>query len=546
MIREQLIDALTQAASAEGLDIPAEIGLEQPANREHGDWSSNLALATSKQAGTNPRELAGRLVERLEAQNIAHVRSIEIAGPGFVNVHLAETWLHDVLAEVIELGPKRFLRNASGGGRSINVEFVSANPTGPLHAGHGRGAVFGDALAELLTWNGWNVTRETYINDRGVQMQTYAASLAARAAGEEPPVDGYQGQYVIDWAAEMPPGVDALQWGQAHAMEDQREVLGALGIEFDVWFSEKTLVENGSIERALGTLRDRDMVFDDDGAVWLRSTDFGDDKDRVLVKSDGEFTYLTPDIAYHDDKFRRSEELVNVWGADHHGYVARMKAAMGALGHESEALDVQITQLVKLMRDGEEVRLSKRSGDIVELRDVVDEVGADATRFTYLLQSIDSQQTFDLAVAASQAMDNPVFTTQYAHARLCQIAKRAVEQGVERRPLADVDLSLLVHDREIELLRTLFAGPAMVELAGRERAPHRVVGWVRELAASVHSFYQNKECYVVGDSVSPELTQARLWLVESARIGLAAGLSLVGVSAPEQMWADELDTSEEE
>lgn len=541
MIQQELRAALASAAAAEGLVAPDEIGLEQPANRDHGDWSSNLALATSKQASTNPRELAQRLIARLEAQQIPHVESIEVAGPGFLNFHLDDSWLHDVLREVIAQGVDRFGVNDLGAGRSVNVEFISANPTGPLHAGHGRGAIYGDALASLLEWSGYAVTRECYLNDRGVQMQTFADSLRARKVGQAPPEDGYQGQYIIDWANEMPDDADALEWGYARALLDQKEVLAMLGIEFDVWFSERSLVENGELDAALSRLTERHMVFDDGGAKWLRSTEFGDDKDRVLVKTDGSYTYLTPDIAYHANKFGRADELVNVWGADHHGYVARMKAAMAALGNDPDMLDVQITQMVKLMRDGEEVKLSKRSGDIVELRDVVDEVGADAARFTYLLQSIDSQQTFDLALAVSQAKDNPVFVTQYAHARISRVQEKVTEAGIVRQPLADVDLSVLTHEREVEILRVLFSGVDLIELAARERAPHRVVGWVRELASAVHSFYQHPDCYVIGDGVSPDLTQARLWLIEAARIGLAATLGRLGISAPQSMWSDDLE-----
>ena len=543
MIQQLLRDALAEAAEAEGLTVPSEIGLEQPANRDHGDWSSNLALATSKQAGTNPRELAGRLIARLESQNVAHVDSIEVAGPGFINFRLHNTWLVDVLRNVVADGVENFGSSAVNAGKSINVEFVSANPTGPLHAGHGRGAVYGDALAALLEWTGYDVTRECYLNDRGVQMQVFGHSLAARKAGEQPEEAGYMGQYIIDWAEEMPDGVDPIEWGYARALQDQKDVLATLGIEFDVWFSERSLVSDGKLEASLNVLKERGMIFEDGGATWLRSTDFGDDKDRVLVKSDGSYTYLTPDIAYHHDKFSRAEELVNVWGADHHGYVPRMKAAMEMLGNERDNLDVQITQMVKLMRDGQEVKLSKRTGEIELLSDLVAEVGADATRFTYLLQSIDSQQTFDLALAVSQAKDNPVFATQYAHARIRRVQVKAEEAGVERKPLDEVDLTVLVHEREIELLRVLFRGPEVVEIAARERAPHRVVGWVRDLASAVHSFYQNKECYVVGDGVSPELTQARLWLIEAARIGLAATLGRLGVSAPESMWSHEAEAA---
>lgn len=547
MIQEQLRTALAAALHAEGIDGIEEIGLEQPANRDHGDWSSNVALATAKRAASNPRDLAERLAERLRASDIEHVEAVEIAGPGFLNFVLGDTWLHDVLREVIEGGPNGYGRNESGAGTTVNVEFVSANPTGPLHAGHGRGAIYGDALASLLAWNGYEVVRETYINDRGVQMETYAKSLQARAKGQEPPEDGYRGQYITDWAGEIPDALDRddlvaiREWGYERARRDQEEVLAQLGIEFDIWFSERSLLDDGRVDDALATLKGREMIFEEEGAVWLRSTNFGDSKDRVLVKSDGDYTYLTPDIAYHAVKFGRSDELINVWGADHHGYIQRMKAAMAGLGEDADKLDVQVTQLVKLMRGGEEVRMGKRSGEMVELRDVLDEVGPDATRFTYLLQSIDSQQTFDLEAAASQAMDNPVFYTQYAHARIRSIQTKAAEAGIERVDIDSADISLLVHDRELEVLRQLFAGPEVIEIAGRERAPHRAVQWVRDLAAAIHGFYH--DCYVMGEGVSPELTQARLWLVEAARVGLSSGLALLGVSAPESMWLE--DTGDE-
>ena len=543
MIDVQLRSALARAGEAEGLTVPDTVGLEQPANRDHGDWSSNLALATSKQVGGNPRDLAARLVERLETLNIDHVASIDIAGPGFINFRLEPNWLHDVLREVVAGDIAGFGASDANVGQTINVEFVSANPTGPLHAGHGRGAVYGDALARLFEWTGYDVTREFYINDRGVQMQTFGASLAARHEGREPDEGGYMGDYITEWAQEMPDGVDPVEWGYARALRDQKEVLAMLNIVFDVWFSERSLVSDGKLDAALDRLREREMIYDEEEATWLRTTDFGDDKDRVLVKSDGQYTYLTPDIAYHDDKFKRASELVNVWGADHHGYIPRMKAAMEALGHNPGDLDVQVTQMVKLMRDGKEVKLAKRTGDIELLRDLVDEVGVDAARFTYLLHSIDSQQTFDLALAASQVSDNPIFNTQYAHARIRRVQTRVEEEGVERLALDEVDLGLLNHPRELEILRVLFSISDTVEIAARERSPHRVVGWVRELASAVHSFYQNKDCYVIGDGVPAEVTQARLWLIEAARIGLAASLGRLGVSAPESMWSEEAEAA---
>ncbi len=533
MIRDSLATALRAALTEAGVEPPVEIHLERPGRREHGDWSSNVAMATAKASGRVPRELAGELVERLTAAPPAHVDRVEIAGPGFVNFHLRGTWLHDVLTDVLAGGEEGYARLDAGGGMKVNVEFVSANPNGPLHAGHGRGAAFGDSLARILSRCGYDVTRECYLNDRGLQMQNYAASLAARKAGEEPPEDGYKGEYVTEWAQEMPDDADPLEWGYERALRDQREVLEAFHVTFDVWFSERGLVASGAMDAALAELRERGVAFDEDGAVWLRSTDFGDDKDRPLVRSNGEPTYLLPDIAYHRDKFERGFSLlVDVWGADHHGYIARMRAAIAALGHDPSELEVPVVQMVRLERGGETVKLGKRSGEIVELRDLIDEVGADVARLTYLLQSIDSPQTIDLDLITSQSNENPVFYVQYANARIHSIGRKAAEAGIERAPLASADLSLLVHDRELDLLRKLDELPEVLALACADRAPHKVTTWVRELADRFHGFYH--DCYVIGD-VPAELTQARLWLVEGARIGLAIGLDLLGVSAPEAM-----------
>jgi arginyl-tRNA synthetase len=536
VIRDQLVDALRATLVALEVEpLPETVNLERPARREHGDWSSNVALAAAKKAGRNPRELAQAVADRLNdpAHRPPHVTAVEIAGPGFVNFRLADSWLHDVLTTVVRGGPGDYGRHRVGTGTTVNVEWVSANPTGPLHVGHGRNAAYGDSLVRLLERCGFSVTREFYLNDRGTQMQHYVESLLARKKGEQPPDDGYHGQYVIDWAAEMPDDADPLEWGEQRAIRDHQDVLGQLHIHFDVWFSERSLVASGKVEEALADLRARDMAYDDDGAVWLRSTAFGDDKDRVLIKSDGEFTYLLPDIAYHRDKFSRADRLVDVWGADHHGYVPRMKAAVQALGHAPDDLQVHLTQLVKLLRGGEEVRMSKRTGEIIELRDVIDEVGPDAARLTFLLQSVDTSQNFDLEVVKSQAMDNPVFYVQMAHARIRSMKRKADEVGVERRPLDAVDLSLLSHERELGVLRALSELPDVVLTAMQDAAPHRISTWVRELAGAFHGFYH--DCYVISDQTPPELTQARLWLVEAAEIGLAIGLDLLGVSAPESM-----------
>ena len=534
MIRDDLTAGLRSALVAAGVEPPPAIGLERPARREHGDWSSNVAMATAKAAGRNPRELAQQLVEQLSSSPPPHVTKVELAGPGFVNFHLDDGWLHDVLSDVVTAGVDGWARPALGGGRKVNVEFVSANPTGPVHAGHARGACYGDSLARLFERCGHQVEREFYINDRGTQMANFGLSIAARAAGEEPPADGYHGEYITEWAAEMPAGADPTEYGYQRALAEQRADLRELGIEYDTWFSERTLVDSGAMEATLNDLRARGAVYDADGAIWLRTTEFGDDKDRVLVKSDGEPTYLLPDVAYHRDKYARGAELViDVWGADHHSYMDRMRVALRTLGHSPDDFEVVITQLVKLERHGEEVKISKRAGDLVTLRELLDEVGPDAVRLTYLLQSVDSRQTIDLAVLAEQSMENPVFYVQMAHARLAGINRRAAEEGVERAPLDQVDLRLLTHDRELDLLRALSTLPDELAAACTDRAPHRITNWVRELAGTVHGFYH--DCYVVAPSVPPELTQARLWLVEAARVGLRIGLDLLGVSAPDRM-----------
>ena len=535
MIRESLADAIRDGLVALSVDpLPESIELERPARREHGDWSTNVALATAKRAGRNPRELATELVAHLEAHPPAHMTRVEIAGPGFINFRLADTWLHDVLTTVVESGTEGYARLDIGSGTRVNVEFVSANPTGPLHAGHGRGAAYGDALARILERCGFDVWREFYLNDRGTQMQNFAASLQARKDGSELPEDGYKGEYVTEWAAEMPDDADPMAWGRDRAIDDHREVLERMNVRFDTWFSESSMVDSGAIDETLADLRAHDVAYDDDGATWLRSTNFGDDKDRVLVKTDGELTYLTPDIAYHRDKFARGFDLlIDVWGADHHGYVPRMRAALQALGHDPAAFEVPIVQLVNLVRAGEPVRLSKRAGDIVLLADLLDEVGPDVARLTYLLQSIDTKQTFDLDEVTKKANDNPVFYVQYANARVHSIGRVAAERDITRLPLADVDLSVLVHERELEILRHLFELPEALRIACSDQAPHKITTWVRDLASAFHGFYH--DCPIVKDDVPAELAQARLWLVESAHVGLQIGLDLLGVTAPERM-----------
>ena len=485
-----------------------------------------------------------------------HVSGVEIAGPGFINFHLADSWWHAVLEQVVTEGAD-YGRLSFGEGHLVNLEFVSANPTGPLHAGHARGAAYGDALGSILERCGYEVEREFYVNDRGAQLDIFAVSLAARRVGLPPPPDGYHGDYVDEWAHELPEDLaemvegieprdewyaqvashssfgDLRAWGRDHSIADQRATLGRLSIVFDKWFSETSLLESGRVEDLLAGLRAEGTSFQKDGATWLRVSDFGDDQDRVLVKSDGELTYLLPDIAYHQDKLARADTLIDIWGADHHGYIARMKAAISAFGENPERLEVILCQIVKLQRDGKEVKLSKRKGDIIALGEIIDEIGPDAARFAYLLQSPDSQQTVDLNVLAEKSMENPVFYVQYAHVRACAILRQAEELGIERQAVSETNLALLSHEREREVLRCLGDLPAEIETACHARAPHRIVSWLRELASAFHSFYH--DCRVTGDDVPDDLTQARLCLVDAVRIGLAIGLDLVGVSKPERM-----------
>lgn len=535
MIRDQLAELIRAAAASTGTELQSPtVHLEQPARREHGDWSTNSALASAKKAGMPPRDLAGRMVEWIQANPPEYLAKVEIAGPGFINFHLTNSWLTQVLDRALDQGVDGYAKLAIGTGTKVNVEFVSANPTGPLHAGHARNAFYGDALARILTQAGYEVTRECYLNDRGVQMQRFADSLAARAAGQAPAEDGYQGAYITEWAAEMPADADPLEWGYAHALEDQRKVLAAAGIAFDVWFSENSLVESGAIEATVQDLTEHGVVEERDGAVWLDTTRFGDDKDRVIIKTDGQYTYFTPDIAYHRNKFARGFDLlINVWGSDHHGYINRMKAAIEALGHRPDQLEIEVTQMVKLLRDGEEVKLSKRAGSLIEMAEILDEVGADAARITYLLQSIDTPQTIDLAAVAAQSMDNPVYYVQMANTRLRSIARTAEERGIVLRPRTEVDLSLLVHPRESEALRALFDLPDVIAAAAREREPHRLTTWLRDSASAVHGWYH--DCPVLASDVPEDLRQARLWLAQGLSIGLRVGLDVIGVSAPDAM-----------
>jgi arginyl-tRNA synthetase len=539
VIRDQLLAALHAALDAAGFPTPpAGVELTTPNDPLHGDFTTNVALQLAKPLGMPPREVAAKLVVELERARPPHLERVEIAGPGFLNLHLAPTWLHEVLLAVVAAGEGYGHGHALDGLR-INLEFVSANPTGPLHAGGGRWVAVGDALANLLATQGAIVHREYYLNDAGNQLDTFAASLIARYRGEAPPEDGYQGQYVVDMAdrmrAELGDAVteeQAREWGYRDAVRGLQDDLGRLGVHFDTWFSERTLHEAGDVGRALDDLRARGVVFDEGGATWLRATDFGDQRDRVLVKSDGSTTYLCNDIAYHRDKFERGwEHLVDIWGADHHGQVKSLQAGMEALGFPAGEPEVLLGQLVKLVRNGEQVRISKRTGNVISLADILDEVDPDVARLTFLLQGIDTTQTFDLDVVTAQSMENPVYYVQYAYARIASIGRKAAELGIPRRPVLETSLAPLVHDRELELLRALEAFPGVVAEAAALRAPHRVTTWVRDFAKAFHGFY--RDCRVISDDAA--VTQARLWLAEACRIGLADALAILGVHAPEEM-----------
>lgn len=549
MIRDEIEASLRAALTAAGYpELPGGIVLTPgDPDKQQGDWASPVAMPLAKVVGRRPAEIAETLKGEIQAAPPPHLDRVEVAGPGFLNFFLLPTWLHDVLRDVVAAGDE-YGRGDALAGQRINLEFVSANPTGPLHAGGGRWVAVGDAIANLLAAEGAEVHREYYVNDAGSQLYAFGRSLFARYQGNEPPEDGYQGEYLVEMAerlrAEMGDDVTedaAREWGYQDVLRQIREDLGRIGVHFDTWYSERSLHERGDVADVIRELDERGFVYEQDGARWLRTSDFGDQRDRVLVKSDGSATYLVPDIAYHRDKFARGwAHLIDIWGADHHGQVKSLQAALEALGAPKGEPEIILGQLVKLERGGELVRLSRRAGDIITLADILDEVDPDVARLTFLLQGIDTAQTFDLDVVTSQSMENPVYYVQYAHARIASISRKAAELGVTRRPLEGVDLSPLQHPRELELLRALSAYPDVVAEAAALRAPHRVTTWVRDFARAFHGFY--RDCRVISED--DVLTQARLWLAEACRIGVADALGLLGVSAPDEM--ARLDTDEDD
>lgn len=556
----QAIDEAIEAGEAAFSETPV-VEVERPRDPSHGDWATNVALKSARSAGMKPRDLAEIIARRVaEHPDIA---SVEVAGPGFINVRLAPAVFQREIARVRR---ERELYGAKPPrDERVQVEFVSANPVGPMHVGHGRWAALGDSIARLLEHAGHEVEREFYVNDAGVQMDVFAASVSARymeLCGREVqfPEDGYRGAYITDIAREI---FDEEGDAWADRPADEREahfkerayvqvlahlkrVLHAFGVDFDVWFSERTLHAPGpdgspsQIEHAIARLREAGHVYDEEGACWFRSTAFGDDKDRVLVKADGSYTYFAADVAYHWDKFgvRGFDRVIDLWGADHHGYVKRMEAAVAALGFPGQ-LEVIIGQMVNLFRNGEVVRMSKRTGEMVTFEELLDEVGPDAARYFFLRRSTDQSLDFDIGLAKQQTNENPVFYVQYAHARICSILRKAagtdsdeVDALAARLVPQDTDLSLLAEDAELALVRKIAEFPDVASAAAEQRAPHRLTRYAEDLATAFHQFYT--VCRVI-DPGEPALTAARLALCDATRLVIAAALRLLGVSAPARM-----------
>ena len=526
---------------------PPAVEISKPKLREHGDFTTNVALALAGRAGRAPREVAALVVANLPPAPF--VERVEIAGPGFINIFTTEGWLHDALREVAIRGEA--YGRAEPNGLRVQVEFVSANPTGPLTLGHARNAVIGDAMARLLGFTGWTVEREYYFNDAGGQMDRFGASVEARylqlvGRDAEVPDDGYHGDYIADLARgileDEGPGLADLEAEErlVRLREERarrvlgwiRATLGRFGVRFDVYVSERSLAEKGEIAAAVAELRRSGFAYEAEGAVWFRSTAFGDDKDRVVVRSNGVHTYFGADCAYLVDKFSRGfDHLIYVWGADHHGDVARVTGAAQALGHPADSVEMVIYQWVAFVRDGVPVPMGKRSGNFITLDQLIDEVGTDATRFHLLMFSNDVTVNFDIEDVKRRSMDNPVYYVQYGHARIASILRKSAERGVVLRPVEETDLSLLTHEAELDLLRAVADVPAQIRTAAELRAPHRLAHAAQDLAARFHRFYT--ECRVMSED--PELTEARLWLCGGTKQVIATLLWLLGVSAPERM-----------
>ena len=554
---EQLCTSIVEAvkvAVASG-QLPAEVlelsavnspTLERPKNRDHGDYATSIALAIAKSAGKAPREIADLLKQKLSDDS--NIEKIEIAGPGFINFTLVKASQGAVVNAILTVRENFGKVNVLSGQR-INLEFISANPTGPLHLGHTRWAAVGDALGSVLAAGGAEVTREFYINDRGNQMDLFGASLRAAARGEPRPEEGYQGEYINELAklilAQHPEykdldeaeGVPAFrEAGYGLQLQQQKDVLDNFGTHFDVWFSERSLHSGAALDRALETLKSQGHVFESEGATWLRTTDFGDDKDRVLIKSGGELTYFASDTAYYIDKRNRGFDIcIYMLGADHHGYVGRLKATAACAGDNPEFnIHVLIGQLVKIMEGGQELKLSKRAGTIITLEELVEKVGVDAARYTLIRYPVDTPMVLDVDLLRKRTNDNPVYYVQYAHARICAVIRNANELGLKIN-LDDFKAELLVHERERELLGGLAEYPRVVASAAELRQPHRIARYVEELATLYHGFYNDCRVLPMGEEPIGDIHRTRVVLCEATRQVINNGLSMLGVSAPERM-----------
>ncbi|CAM3107908.1 arginine--tRNA ligase [Corynebacterium gottingense] len=542
LIRTTTVSVLTQH-DLDASVVPDNVTVERPRNPEHGDYATNIALQVAKKAGTNPRELATWLAEALSSDDA--VDTAEVAGPGFLNLRLASAAQGRLVGQILDAG-EGFGGSTLYAGEKINLEFVSANPTGPIHLGGTRWAAVGDSLGRVLEASGAEVTREYYFNDHGGQIDRFARSLVAAAKGEPTPEDGYGGDYIKEIAgAVVDKHADALDGDDAQVQENFRaagvemmfaqikESLHEFGVDFDVFFHENSLFESGAVDKAIQTLKDNGNLYEAEGAWWLRSSDFGDDKDRVVLKSDGNAAYIAGDIAYVADKFDRGHDLaIYMLGADHHGYIARLRAAAQALGYNPEAVEVLIGQMVNLVRDGKPVKMSKRAGTIITLDDLVDAIGVDGARYSLVRSSVDSSLDIDLDLWTKQSSDNPVYYVQYGHARLCSLARNAQDAGVSAE---GADFALLTHEKEGDLIRTLGEFPAVVKAAAELREPHRIARYAEELASSFHKFYDS--CQVLpksGEDTAP-IHSARFALSMATRQVLANALRMVGVSAPERM-----------
>ncbi|WP_263249201.1 arginine--tRNA ligase [Saccharopolyspora rosea] len=538
-----------EVLSARGLDtsvLPEVVTVERPRNPEHGDYATNLAMQVAKKAGVAPRDLAGWLAEALTGQDA--VASADVAGPGFLNLRLAADAQAQIVREVLGAADA-YGRGDLYQGLKVNLEFVSANPTGPIHLGGTRWAAVGDALGRVLAVQGADVTREYYFNDAGAQIDRFVRSLIAAAQGEPAPEDGYGGDYIADIAAQVvqaEPGVLDKPDDERHEtfrrvgvglmFDEIKRSLHEFGTDFDVFFHEDSLHTSGAVARAVEELKKSGHVYFADGAWWLRSTEFGDDKDRVLLKSDGAPAYIAGDVAYLRDKRNRGFDLcIYMLGADHHGYIARLKAAAAAFGDDPDVVEVLIGQLVNLVRDGKPVRMSKRAGTVVTMEDLVEAVGVDAARYSLIRSSVDTAVDIDLDLISKRTNENPVFYVQYAHARLSSLQRNAASLGIDRGSVTDADLSLLTHEREGDLIRTLGEFPRVTRTAAELREPHRVARYLEDVASAYHKFYDACRVLQPGDDQASPLTIARLHLCEATRRVLANGLALLGVSAPEQM-----------